>query len=377
MGWFVQVVGVGLVLLALIDIFLTVLYPRSHVGVLSAPFSRRVWRLFRLAAHFRPMSRNLLLSYSGPILLLMTVVVWVALEMSGFALIAWPVLGSAIQASQGPTSTDFVTALYYSGYALTTLGTGDIVPKTSLYRLLMVLETVIGLSSLTLVLTYFQSVYATLIRRNTFALSLQHRSAGTGDAVELLTRLGPREDFYSAHQAIADMAKDLLSLLESERTYPVLHYFRFEDAYYGLPHIIFLSMDTVSLLRSTLNPKEHASLIHSAAVAELWGSGAQLLVELSKSFLKDRPITKGQPEQEWWKRYYWAVERLRAGGVETVVNLEAGADLYISLRCKWEPYVAVLAEYLAYEWSEVTVTEGNWPRYSSNGKLDIPFEIDL
>lgn len=51
MGWFTQVVGVGLVLLALIDIFLTVLYPRSHVGVLSAPFSRRVWRLFQLAAN--------------------------------------------------------------------------------------------------------------------------------------------------------------------------------------------------------------------------------------------------------------------------------------------------------------------------------------
>lgn len=279
MDWFVKVAGAGLVVLALIDIYFTVLYPRSHRGVLSAPLSRGMWRLFRLASRTTSFSRDCfrsrrkytgtspkrgprtgrgfslhegyslwkgfadaiasgipdgkgdrLLAHNGPTLLIAIVVVWVSLLISGFTLIAWPELGQAIQANQGPTPTDFATALYYSGYALTTLGTGDIVPKTGFYRLLMILETFIGLSSLTLTLTYFQSVYSALIRRNTFALSLQHRTAGTADSAELLARLEPREDSHGARQDLAAIAKDLLDILESDHTYPVLHYFRFQEA---------------------------------------------------------------------------------------------------------------------------------------------------
>ena len=39
MGWFVQVVGTGLVLLAIADIYLTVLYPRGGRGVVSVPLN--------------------------------------------------------------------------------------------------------------------------------------------------------------------------------------------------------------------------------------------------------------------------------------------------------------------------------------------------
>lgn len=59
---------------------------------------------------------------------------------------------------------------YYSGYSLTTLGTGDIVPKTATYRLLTVLEAVLGFSTFTRTLTYFLSVYSALRQRNVFAL---------------------------------------------------------------------------------------------------------------------------------------------------------------------------------------------------------------
>jgi len=361
MSWLLQVFGAGLVLLALIDIYFTVLYPRSHAGLLSAPISRGVWQLFRFASLMAPLSQARLLPYNGPTLLVTTVVVWVLLLINGFALIAWPGLGSDIQASQGPTPKDFATAVYYSGYALTTLGTGDIAPKTGFYRLLMILETVIGLSSLTLTLTYFQSVYSALIRRNTFALSLQHRTLGTADAAELLARLGAKDDFAGARQDIANMAQDLLNLLESDHTYPILHYFRFQESYYALPRMIFIAMDTVSLIKSALNTEQYALLVGSAAVAELWGGGLQLLVELSESFLpKKYRASKRQPEQAWQERYYSAVERLRSRGIATAPDLEAGAALYISLRRRWGPYIVRLAEYMAYDWNEVAPTEQDW-----------------
>jgi len=361
MGWLWQVLGAGLVLIALADIYFTVLYPRSHAGVLNATISRAVWQLFRLASNSKPLSRAPLLSYIGPTLLVAIVVVWVSLLINGFALIVWPALGSEIQASQGETPRNFATAVYYSGYALTTLGTGDIVPKTGFYRLLMILETVIGLSSLTLTLTYFQSVYSALIRRNTFALRLQHRTLGTADAAELLARLGAKEDFAGARADIADMAKDLLNLLESDHTYPILHYFRFQEAYYALPRMLLIAMDTVSLIKSALDSEKYGSLVGSAAVAELWGGGQQLLVELSESFLpKKYRASQDQPEQAWRERYYAAVQRLEARGIATAPDLEEGVAFYISLRRRWGPYVVRLAEYMAYDWGEVAPTERYW-----------------
>ncbi|HEY9846400.1 MAG TPA: ion channel [Candidatus Caenarcaniphilales bacterium] len=361
MDWLVQAAGLAMVLLALIDIYFTVLYPRSHVGLLSAPLSRGMWQLFRLTVFAYPTQRDRLLPYNGPTLLVAIVVVWVSLLISGFALICWPALGSEIQASQGPTPTDFATALYYSGYALTTLGTGDILPKTGFYRLLMILETVVGLSSLTLTVTYLQSVYSALIRRNTFALSLQYRTVNTADAAELIARLGAADNFDGARQDIADMAKDLLNLLETDHSYPVLHYFRYAEAYYALPRMIFVAMDMVSLIKSALNTQKYSSLIRSAAVAELWGGGLQLLVELSASFLpKKYRGGKGQSEQAWRERYYAAVEQLKHAGIETTLDLEAGAELYLALRRKWGPYIIRLTEYLAYDWSEVAPRERPW-----------------
>jgi len=180
-AWVVRVVGVLLILGVLEDIFFTVLFPGSERGILRIPLSRSLWRLFRLAARLTPRRRTRLLAYSGPTLVAANVVLWVLLLGAGFAFIDWPVLGSAIRASAGPTPTGFATALYYSGYALTTLGTGDIVAKTALYRLLMVMEAAIGFSTVTLILTYFLSVYNALTRRTTFAVSLQYRTAGTGD----------------------------------------------------------------------------------------------------------------------------------------------------------------------------------------------------
>lgn len=117
--------------------------------------------------------------------------------------------------------TDFVTAIYYSGYTVTTLGTGELTPQTSTYRLLMILEAVLGFSVLTMTLTYFESVYNHLIERNTFALSLHHRTARTVDAAELLARIGTSGDFdSSARQDISNMAQKLLNILESHHSYP-------------------------------------------------------------------------------------------------------------------------------------------------------------
>ena len=189
-----QLVGAGLVLVALVDIFLAVLYARSGASLLSDRLNKVAWRLFRGVALALPgaKGRGRLLAYAGPSLLILSITLWVVLLLVGFALIVHPALGSAIRSTSDPTSTDFATALYYAGFSLTTLGTGDIVPFTGFQRLLTVLMAGVGFSVLTLSLTFLTSVYSALVRRNTFALGLHHRTAGTADAGVLLAHLGSR-----------------------------------------------------------------------------------------------------------------------------------------------------------------------------------------
>jgi hypothetical protein len=354
----VQIVGVGIVALTLIDIYLTVLYPSLTSSLVSLPLCKGIWQLFRLTASAMPFNRDQVLSHCGPITIIAIIVLWVSLLLCGFALISWPELGSSIKASQEQTPTDFATALYYSGYALTTLGSGDILPKTSVHRLLILLQAAIGFSIFTLTITYILAVYSALAIRNTFALSLHYRTASTGDAVELLTRLGASGEFNDSRQEIADIARELINLLEAQHSYPVLLYFRFRQTLYAMPRILFLAMDSATLIKSALNCEKNRPLIHSTAVAELWGSGLQLVIELSRSLVpKGRSTINEQREKLWRERYYQAVERLRAEGIETVTDLEEGANLYISLRGKWEPALARLTDYMAYKWGEIAVGE--------------------
>lgn len=353
-AWGTRVVGVLLVLLVAEDIFLTVLFPGSERGVLRIPLSRGMWRLFQLAARTVPSRRGRLLSYSGPVLVAMNVALWVLLLAVGFAFIVWPVLGSAIQAAHGSTPRGFATALYYSGYAFTTLGTGDLVAKTALYRLLMVVESATGFATITLILTYFLSVYNALTHRNTFALSLHYCAAGTGDAAELVALLGPGGDFSGSKQDICGLGTCLLNVLEEHRSYPILRYFRLRQPYTSLPRLFLVTLDTAALLKSALHPAVYRTVVDSAATVQLWGGGLHVLHELAASFLPTGLSDRmPQPEQEWRERYHRARARLQQAGIQTTPDPEAGAERYVALRRAWDPYVRALASYTLYNWAEV------------------------
>lgn len=358
MNLLVQMIGWGLVILALVDIYLTVLRPRATSGLLSVKISRAIWQLFRSVARIFSFKKDRFLSHSGSIVVIAIVVAWVLLLSFGFALIVWPDLGSGIRASEGQTPTDFFTALYYSGFSLTTLGTGDIIPKTDNYRLLMFLQAALGFSIFTLTITYILSVYSALISRNTFALSLYHRADNIADSAEMLARLAADNNVNNVQQDISKIARDLMNLLESHNSYPVLVYFRFQEKYYALPRIAYLAMDTVTLIKSALDVEQYRSIVNSTATTELWNGGLHLLVEVSKTFLPKKPLNHSKKyEQIWRARYYRALERLKAEGIKTVKDPEAGARSYISLRHEWAPYLSNINDYMEYQWSEIASTE--------------------
>lgn len=355
--WVLRVAGALILIAVMQDIFVTVLFPASGHGLIRRPTNRAVWSLIRaLAARLASDRRRRLLAYSGPLLVAVTLLAWMLALTAGWALVFKPVLGSAIVSSSGPTDTGWATAFYFSGYALTTLGTGDVVPRTGAYRILTVVEAGTGFATISMTVTYFLSVYSNLTQRNAFAASLHHRTRDTGDAVELIVGLADGDRLTEARGFLVSSAHSLQRLYETHRFYPVLRYFHYRHPYYALPYLLSLALDTAALLSTALDGDRYPGLAGRASAPDLLTASAlQLaddLVPAASRASSPRPVGEepGPVAEDWRKRYRSAVRRLDEAGLRVNPDPTSGAEQYIDLRARWDPQVASLARSMLYEW---------------------------
>ena len=113
------ILGTLAILLVVFDVFLTVLYARIGTGFISHRLSCWIWKTMRALSKPLGRRRDVMLSFAGPIMLVALVIVWILGLMCGAAMIIQPALGTSIQANSGRTPTDFVTAMYIAGDAMT------------------------------------------------------------------------------------------------------------------------------------------------------------------------------------------------------------------------------------------------------------------
>src|SRR4051794_15107590 len=138
MTLFLSLLGGGLILVALRDIFDTLFHP-SGKGMLSRALPWALWRSVRSTGVRFPVAREL----CGPVTLLTVIASWTTLLAVGWALVLWPYLpeGFFFARELDPsTNGGFFDALYLSVVTLTTLGYGDIVPTSGWLRVLVPLE---------------------------------------------------------------------------------------------------------------------------------------------------------------------------------------------------------------------------------------------
>jgi hypothetical protein len=353
-----QTLGAALELLVLLDVFLTVLYARMGTGIISYKLARLIWyALSRISEPFGP-GRGMILSFCGPLILVLLVAVW-ALGLSlGAALIMHPVLGAGIRAGNGETPIDFVTALVAGAGSLSLVGSSDFVPETTAIRLLFLFNSLAGMSAVSLTLTYLMQVYGALLRRNALGLQIDLLARETGDAAELIAGLGPEGRFESGYAVLATIASGATEMKEAHHFYPVLFYFRFRNPAYSISRSTLVAFDTVTLIKSGLDDGRYAWLKDSGTVDQLFRASMMLLITLEETFLPGgRPQAEAPPDaatlDRWRQRYFAALRRLRQAGIETVADEAAGAEQYLELRACWAPHIARLAPGMAYRPEEI------------------------
>jgi ion channel len=349
--WLVQLAGIALILLSVSDVFMTVLYVRAGTGPMSHRLARRAWGLARWLAHALPQrSKDTFLTFFGPAFLVALTTVWVGLAIVGFSLITWPYLGKGVTSQIGPTPTDFLTAFYFAGGSMSTMGGGDLRAVSPAFKCLAVMMSVLGVSLVTLIVTYIIQVYTALQHRNALALGLHHACGGTGDAATLLARLGAADDFAVASSELSSLATQITSNYESHHFYSVLIYFRFREPQYALGRTALIVLELVSLIDSGLNEERHGWFERSASVTQVREGGMHVLTELAGTYLPGGPPAVGEQDEtvtrKWRERYHAALDYLSRCGVSVTPDPQRGAERYVELRRQWDSYVMALAHYL-------------------------------
>jgi hypothetical protein len=354
-------IGILLVVIAALDVFLTVLYSRSGISLLSSRINKSAWLIFRSAALKFPSRKDMILSFCGPFLMVFNLAIWATLLIVGFALIAWPQMGEALTASQGATGRGFWSAFFYSGYTFTTLGLGDVQPRTDLFRLLSIIESAMGFSFFTMTITYFLSVYNGIQKRNTLAMILHHKTRGTGDAAEYLAGIRRARQVQEVSRELSQDAAALSELHESHHLYPILHYFRFKESRYALPRILAISMETASIARS-LGEGPCREFKDSAAPGQLWVSTLELLRTLTHSFLPERfhdPIGSVDhvdhvdhvDTESWRDRFVHSMAKI--DGSLSDADLASATGIYIQSRKQWNYLIVGFCQYQAFTLEEI------------------------
>ncbi len=206
--WAVVAVGMALMVLAMVDLSLTALHPDVD-GPLARNVQRGVWRL--LVAGGRGRNQRRLVALTGPLMMVLTFVAWVAVLVLGFALVVWPFLTDSFQSEQILGTLGFVDALYYSGLTVSTLGLGDITPVSRPLQLLTVAASLSGFSMLTGIVAYLLEVLGSQHNRVRLALRIGEDTNGRHDGPDVLAAWLEDEELTDLRQRFekwADLLRD-------------------------------------------------------------------------------------------------------------------------------------------------------------------------
>jgi len=219
--------GLAIFLIVLWDAFEAIILPRrvTRKFRLARLFFKTTWAMWRTVICLIPerKTREALLGFYGPLSLLVLVAVWAVGLVLGFGMMQYGA-GSAVNVSGGHAS--FETDIYLSGTTFFTLGLGDVVPRTSLARILVVSEAGLGFGFLAAVIGYLPFIYGSFSKREVNISLLDSRAGTPPTAGELLRRHSYKNGQEALHELLKDWERWCAELMESHLSYPVLAYFR-------------------------------------------------------------------------------------------------------------------------------------------------------
>jgi hypothetical protein len=213
------VVGLSLVVIVLVDVAWTAIAAGSGAGPLTSRVAGGLWGA-ALAVHRRRSSHRLL-TVMGVAIVFAVLAVWIALILAGWSLV-FGVASGAVRDASSSLPADLVDRLYFVGYTVFTLGTGDYVPGEGTWQLGTVVATGTGLVMITMSITYLVPVAAAAADRRELAAYIW--SLGS-DPAEIVQTGWDGTGFDGLAQHFVELTTRLTTLRQQHLTYPIVQYF--------------------------------------------------------------------------------------------------------------------------------------------------------
>src|SRR5215217_1390224 len=248
-------VGISLILTGIVDVFFTVLHPDGF-GFLSSRLYKGLFASMRvLTRPLPPRFRALGLSMAAPLMVPMIITVWIALVLTGYALIYYAGMTSeSFNFSSPGLEPSLGEALYISGTAISTLGFGDVTPADGLYQTLAVSEALIGFGILTLAVSYVVGIYGVVQRLGVLGAGLLHQASDTAEPLSILAPHFPDGEPRDIDPHIMGLHRSLVELYEGLKRYPVLYYYHSRRAYRSVPYT-FRMITGVDMMTSYIDER--------------------------------------------------------------------------------------------------------------------------
>src|ERR1700686_1463853 len=356
MKFFAVILGVLLILVVLWEAFETIVLPRrvTRTFRLTRLFYRSTWKPWAALAGMRGSrkKRHSLLSYYGPLSLLLLLGLWACTLVLGFGLLHY---GLHNKISGAFFASDFGKALYLSGTTFFTLGLGDVLPASPMGRFITVLEAGIGFGFLALVIGYLPVLYQAFSRREVTISLLDARAGSPPTAYELLRRQSGVHGMEALTELLQDWELWSADLMESHLSYPVLAYFRSQHDNQSWIASLTAILDVCALAMIGLEGMCQYQARMTFAIAR------HALVDLSQVFgappAKDAAVDRLPPEAlAELRKHLHVVGFVLADG-------DAAAEELRRLRALYEPYAMSLAAHLRLElppWIKGAIAKDNW-----------------
>jgi Ion channel len=348
-------VGVAIFLIVIWDAFEAIILPRrvTRRFRLTRVFYKFTWKNWKFVTGLIPSRkrREALLSFYGPLSLLVLVAVWAVGLVLAFGLMQYGA-GSAVNMNGGQPG--FATDIYLSGTTFFTLGLGDVVPQTGLARFLVVTEAGFGFGFLAAVIGYLPFIYGSFSKREVNISLLDARAGTPPTAGELLRR----HAYPGGGEALRLLFKDwefwAAELMESHLSYPALAYFRSQHDNQSWIAALTAILDSCALVKVAVPDTCQRQADLTFAIAR------HAAVDLSQVFkTPPRALPHNRLPAENLKRIR---DMLAQHGMK-MGDFSEMEERLAELRNMYEPYLFALAEYLSLSlppWIPAGKGKDNW-----------------
>ena len=337
MSWVLLIAGLLVLLLTHIDLVWTTLTLRGG-GPITRRLGTGMWYGL-LSLHRQYGGFHLLLSQCGWLTLSVTLLGWVAMTWSGWTLIFAADPQAVVNEKTGEAA-NWAELIYFTGFAIYTLGVGDYVPKGALWQILTPVAALNGFILITLSVSYLLQVLTAALGDRK-AASMIHTLGGS--PATILQTAWNGKDFSRLSLSLAQVTEQLAQHTQEHKAYPVLQLFHQPNPRAALPLQIAILGEALACLKIT-RPTHHGldPFVLSGAAAMIATTWENLPSWLAIEPAEAPPVVT----REWFAEHGLPTPNLEEMTEKQQHQVKA---------LRWRLLALVLSD--GWEWQEVQVEQ--------------------